>query len=210
MQSICGDHFPFHIQIRKHFLEGRYLIVFFLNRFLLQNDPITCNVSTENLQGTLRVWGFRCATDCFPIYSNNFSFTSKSFAQDIYIAFPTSFPLSLRQDFVYHYSLFVRRAWILERKPLTFRVGWAIIILNAGLARLRLGTCRSFFIIQPSDLIASAFWAKPRVRLHFFLPGCIPLALCPFHGESLDFSSDFLPLVHRFLFFLACKYGIIP
>ena len=52
--------------------------------------------------------------------------------------------------------------------------------------------------------------AKPRVRLHFFLPGCIPLALCPFHGESLDFSSDFLPLVHRFLFFLACKYGIIP
>lgn len=35
-------------------------------------------------------------------------------------------------------------------------------------------------------------------------------ACASFDSESLDFSSDFLSLVHRFLFFLACKYGIIP
>ena len=43
-----------------------------------------------------------------------------------------------------------------------------------------------------------------------FSSGALAAPLCPFHGESLDFSSDFLPLVHRFLFFLAGKYGIIP
>lgn len=43
-----------------------------------------------------------------------------------------------------------------------------------------------------------------------FASGALAALLCPFHGESLDFSSDFLPLVHRFLFFLAGKYGIIP
>ena len=43
-----------------------------------------------------------------------------------------------------------------------------------------------------------------------FASGALAAFLCPFHGESLDFSLDFLLLVHRFLFFLAGKYGIIP
>lgn len=42
------------------------------------------------------------------------------------------------------------------------------------------------------------------------VPGNLGRACASFDSESLDFSSDFLPLVHRFLFFLACKYGIIP
>lgn len=42
------------------------------------------------------------------------------------------------------------------------------------------------------------------------VPGKPGRACASFDSESLDFSSDFLSLVHRFLFFLACKYGIIP
>ena len=43
-----------------------------------------------------------------------------------------------------------------------------------------------------------------------FASEALAAVLCPFHGEHLDFSLDFLLLVHRFLFFLAGKYGIIP